>query len=74
MPNKQEEFYAQIKQETEAKVQTYREFMKQIEQLKSHTDKSINALKTDMKFLAKQIEANNQMLHLQGLEPVKFER
>lgn len=74
MPNKQEEFYAEIRQETETKVATYTEFKAQIAQLKFKTDKAIEAYKNDMKFLAKQIEANNQMLQLQGLDVVKFDK
>jgi len=74
MPNKQEEFYVGIRQETEQKIQTYQEFQKQIDLLKKHTKNSVDALKADMKFIAKQIEANNQMLQLQGLDVVKFDK
>ncbi|MDD4876428.1 MAG: hypothetical protein PHQ86_04770 [Dehalococcoidales bacterium] len=74
MPIKQQEFYAQLRQETEQKIQTYSEFQEQIDKTKKHADDAITALKTDMKFLAKQIEANNQMLQLQGLDTVKFEK
>lgn len=61
MPN--DEFYAQLKEETETKVKAYKEFAKQMQDAKDA-----------MKFLAKQIEANNQMLQLQGLDAVKFEK
>ena len=74
MPNKQQEFYAQVRQETEAKVQTYRDFQEQIDRLNKVTKQSVEALKSDMKFLSKQIDANNQMLNMQGVEPVKFEK
>lgn len=74
MPNKKEEFYAQIRQETESKVIVYKDFQEQIDRLNKATKQSLESLKTDMKFVAKQIEANNQMLNLQGLEPVKFDK
>ncbi len=63
MQTKQEEFYTQLRQVTETNVQAYTEFALQEKKIKEA-----------MKFIAKQIEANNQMLTLQGLEPVKFER
>ena len=59
----QQEFYDQLRGETETKVASYQSFAKQLKETKD-----------TMKFLAKQIEANNQMLTLQGLEPVKFEK
>ena len=74
MPNKQQEFYAQLKQETEAKVVVYKDFQDQIDRLNKATKQSVEALKTDMKFLSKQIDANNQMLNIQGVEPVKFDK
>ena len=74
MPSKQQEFYAQLRQETEAKVQTHKDFQEQIDRLTKTMKQSIDALKTDMKFIAKQIDANNQMLNMQGSEPVKFEK
>ncbi len=61
MPN--EEFYKELRQETETKVDAYKGFAKQLQETKDA-----------MKFLAKQIGANNQMLNMQELEPVKFER
>jgi len=61
MPN--DEFYAQLKQETEGKIKAYKQFSEDAEEAKK-----------SMKFLAKQIEANNQMLQLQGLDIVKFEK
>ncbi len=63
MSEKQQEFYTQLRQETEVKVASYKDFEKQMQEAKDA-----------MKFLAKQIEANNQMLQLQGLEPVKFDK
>ena len=59
----QQEFYNQLRGETETKVASYQTFAKQLQEARD-----------TMKFLAKQIEANNQMLTLQGLEPVKFEK
>jgi len=61
MPN--DEFFIQLRQETEDKVKAYKDFAKQMQDAKDA-----------MKFLAKQIEANNQMLQLQGLDVVKFEK
>lgn len=74
MPSKQQEFYDQLRQETETKVQTYREFQEQVEQIKASSAKKIDALKVDMKFISRQIESNNQMLGIQGLETVKFDK
>jgi len=59
----QQEFYNRLREETETKVASYQTFAKQLKETKD-----------TMKFLAKQIEANNQMITLQGLEPVKFEK
>ncbi|GAH33752.1 unnamed protein product [marine sediment metagenome] len=74
MPSKQQEFYAQLRQETEFKVGMYKDFQTQIESLKARTQESIKTLQIDMKFIAKQIESNNQMLNMQGVEPVKFDK
>ena len=74
MPSKQEEFYAQLRQETEAKVQTYQDFKEQIKQVKAITQETIRTLQVDMKFIAKQIDSINQMLNIQGLEPVRFDK
>lgn len=73
MPNKQQEFYSQLRQETETKVQTHNEFAAQIKTLETRTRDAITALKADQKFLAKQIKANNKMLASQDIEPVKFD-
>ncbi len=72
MASKQQEFYTQLKQETEGKVLTHQEFAKQIESLKASAAERIKALKVDMKFLAKQIAENNKKLQKQGQETVKF--
>lgn len=74
MINKQEEFYNQIRLETEVKIKTYKEFQEQISRLKALTEDSISKLKTDMKFIVKQIESNNQMLSIQGFDPVEFDK
>ena len=72
MPSKQQEFYTQLRQETEGKVSTHQEFAKQIEVIKTTSAQRIKDLKDDMKFLAKQIAENNKKLKLQGQEVVKF--
>ena len=61
MPN--EEFYNELRKETEGKIKAYKQFSEDAEEAKK-----------SMKFLAKQIEANNQMLQLQGLDIVKFDK
>lgn len=58
-----QEFFQQLRAETEVKVKAYKE-----------AQEGIATLKNMMKLYAKAIEANNQMLALQKLEPVKFER
>ncbi len=72
MPSKQQEFYTQLRQETEARVQTYLEFQKQIESIKDNAKQRIKDLQNDMKFIRKQIEANNELLKAQGQEIVNF--
>ena len=72
MPSKQQEFYTQLKQETEGKVNTHQEFAKQIEVIKASSAQRIKDLKADMKFLAKQIVENNKKLVAEGQEAVKF--
>ena len=74
MEEKQKEFYETLRQETEQKLQTYRDFAMQIEEVKSLADKTIKGLKDDMRFIVKQIEANNNLLRSNGLEPVSFDR
>ncbi len=66
MPSKQQEFYSQLRQETENKVLTYQEFAKQIESIKASSAQRIKDLKADMKFLAKQIDESNKKLKEQG--------
>ena len=73
MPSKQQEFYSQLKQETEARVQTHADFQKQIESIKTYSALKIKDIKADMKFIAKQIDENNKKLAEQGQEMVKFE-
>jgi hypothetical protein len=72
MPSEQQEFYTQLRTETEARVQTYQEFQKQIDTIKSTSAQRIKDLKDDMKFIAKQIDENNKLLASQGQEVVKF--
>ena len=74
MPSKQQEFYNTLRQETETRVQTYQEFQKQIDGIKLNSKQRIKDLQADMKFIAKQIEANNKMLAEQGQEIVKFDK
>ncbi len=72
MPSKQQEFYNQLRQETETRVQTYPEFHKQIHDIKLSSKKRIKDLLDDMKFIRKQIDTNNKLLKEQGQEIVKF--
>jgi hypothetical protein len=69
----QQEFYNQLRQETESKVQTYKDFQTQIEKIKADTKERIEKLKADIKVIAKQIEVNNNILKDRGQEIVKFE-
>ena len=72
MPSKQQEFYNQLKAETEAKAKTYAEFAEQITRIKADSKERIKKLQFDMKFIAKQIETNNALLKKQGQEIVNF--
>lgn len=67
-------FYERLRKETEIKVQTYNEFFELIETTKKSMEEQIDKIKSDMKFISKQIESNNKMLNIQGLEPVKFDK
>ena len=74
MPSKQQEFYQQLKQEAESKVNTYQEFAKQIDSIKTSSADRIKALKNDMKFLTKQIDETNKKLRAQGQEIINFNK
>jgi capsule polysaccharide export protein KpsE/RkpR len=69
---KQSDFYTQLKQETETKVVTYKDFSQQILSLNQSTAQKINTLKADMKFISKQIADNNKKLKAQGQPTVEF--
>lgn len=68
----QKDTYIRVKQETEADVQTYKEFGKQIEKEKIDSKEKIAKLTKDMKFLANRIEANNKFLREHKLDIVEF--
>ena len=68
----QKDTYARVKQETEADVQTYKEFSKQIEKERVDSKEKVAKLTKDMKFLANRIEANNKFLREHKLDAVEF--
>jgi hypothetical protein len=72
MPSKQMELYTKLTEETTGKVATYKDFEKQIEQIKADSARRIKSFKQDMKNLAKQIELNNKTLKSQGQPIVPF--
>lgn len=73
MTSKQQgEFYTELKQETETKVKRYQDFGKQIDRIKDTSARDIAKLKDDMKFIARQIKANNTQLKTQGQDIVEF--
>ena len=74
MDDTQKEFYETLIHETEQKVKTYKDFAKQIEIVKNINNQTIKGLRQDMRFIERQIEANNQLLSQNGLETVRFDR
>ena len=72
MPNEQQDFYTQLKEETERKVQIHQEFQNRIDDIKSISATQIKNLQIDMKAIAKQIKSNNQLLKERGQEIVRF--
>ncbi len=59
MPN--QEFYEELRKETEGKIKAYKQFSENAEETKK-----------SMKFLAKQIKSNNDLLKDKGQEVVVF--
>lgn len=61
--NEGNDFYTKLRAQTEEYLNDY-----------NHFSKKLQDAKEALKFLARHIEDNNEMLTKQGLEPVKFER
>ena len=72
MSTKQSEFYTELKQETEKKIQTYKDFQCQIVSIQTSSKQKIKALQADMKAIAKQVTSNNKILKERGQEAVSF--
>jgi predicted patatin/cPLA2 family phospholipase len=72
MPSKQQEYYNKLTVETTDKVATYKDFQRQIENIKADSARRIKSFQNDMKLISKQIELNNKQLKDNGQPIVEF--